>query len=100
METQDRPEAENAGAAAAEAWKPPRWVKALAAVGFSASFVINLLRGYWVTAAFFVATGLLFLLGARVDDWPKPRRYLFIIVYVAFAVATMVETFWRVRAFL
>ena len=110
METQDRPQAEtveaatveadSTGAESAEAWRPPRWLKVLGVVGFSGSFVIHLLRGRWVTAAFFVATGLLFLLGREVDRWPKPRRYLFIVVYVALGIAMLAEMLWQVRALL
>ena len=97
METQDRPQAETFGAEAAETWKPPRWLKVLALVAWSVSFVIHLLRGRWVTAAFFVATVFLFLRGRDIDRWPKPRRYLAIAVYAALAVAMLVELLWQLK---
>jgi hypothetical protein len=98
METQDSPDAQAAAAESAEAWKPPRWLKVLAAVVFSGMFVVNLLRGYWVAAVFLLATALLFLL--HVDAWPKPRRNLAVVVYVALAFAMMGEVLWRVRTLL
>ena len=98
MENQDRPQAEPAGALNAGVWKPPRWLKVLAAVNFSGLFVINLLRGYWVTAVFVIATVLFFLL--RVEAWPKPKRNLAIVVYVALALAMMFEIVWHVRTLL
>jgi hypothetical protein len=98
MENQDRREAQAAGALNAGVWKPPRWLKVLTAVVFSAMFVINLLRGYWVAAVFIIATALFFLL--RVEAWPKPRRNLAIVVYVALALAMMFEVLWRVRTLL
>jgi hypothetical protein len=53
-----------------------------------------------VAAAFFVATGLLFLVGNRIDGWPKPRRYLAISVYVALAVAMFAEIVREAKAVL
>ena len=81
-------------------WKTPRWLRVLAVAGFSVSFVVHLLRGRWVSALFFVATLLLFLLGKRIDDWPKRRRYLAIFIYVMLAVAMTVEIVWQVKALL
>jgi uncharacterized membrane protein YjjP (DUF1212 family) len=70
--------------------KTPRWLRVLGAVGFSLAFIIHLLQGRWVTAAFFVAVGFLFLKGREIDRWPKAARYLLIAVYAALAVGTFV----------
>jgi hypothetical protein len=77
---------------------PSRVLRVLAVVGFSLAFVINLLRGRWVTAAFFVAVGLLFLKGRAIDRWPKPARYLLIAVYAALAVGTFVTLILDLKA--
>jgi hypothetical protein len=54
--------------------------------------------GRWVSAAFHVATALLFGVRGGIDNWSKPARYLFIVVYVALAVGMFVELIFQAKA--
>ena len=62
----------------------------LGVASFVVLFVINLLRGRWVAAAFFLATALFFLKAKAVDDLPKPVGLILTILYAALAVAMFV----------
>ena len=81
VETHEGRAAENVGGGALS-----RAFKALALAGFALSFAFNLLRGRWLTAAFFLAVGVVFLKGREIDGWPKAARALVILVYAALAV--------------
>jgi hypothetical protein len=72
-------------------------MRLLAGVGFSVAFVFHLLRGRWVSAAFFLAVGFLFLKGDEIDRWPKAARYLLILVYAALAVGMLVNLIFDIK---
>ena len=70
----------------------------LLAVGsFFLLAALNLLRGEWLGAAFFLSGGLVFLERRRVDRWPKPARYLVTLALAALAVAMFVRLVMRAR---
>jgi purine-cytosine permease-like protein len=75
-------------------------LKAVIIAGFGIPCVVHLLFGRWMTASFFVFS-LFFSLRAReIDRWPKPKRYAFVVLYLAFAAAMLVEVYWQVRPLL
>ena len=78
--------------------KTSRLMRVLAGAGFSLAFVVNLLRGRWVTAAFFLAVGFLFLKGDEIDRWPKTARYLLILVYAALGVGMLLNLVFDIKA--
>ena len=85
MEIDERRAAENEGGGTAALAR-----RLLGVASFVALFVLNLLRGKWVAAAFFLATALLFLKGREADAWPKAVRYPLVILYAALAVVMFV----------
>jgi hypothetical protein len=70
---------------------PSRVMKVALVVGVVPALASQLLRGRWLTAAFFLAVGILFLKGRKIDGWPKPVRVVLIIVYAALAAAMFVQ---------
>ena len=76
---------------------PSRAHRAVWLAGFAVAFAVNLLRGRWLTAAFFLAVGFVFVKGREIDGWPKAGRYLFILVYAALAVWMLVELIQELR---
>ena len=59
----------------------------LAAVLFILTGGVNLLLGEWLSGAFFLAGGFVFLKGKEIDRWPKAARVLLVIALAALAVA-------------
>ena len=93
METRDGRRAEDGGG------KTARVLKVVGLAGVAVAFVSELLRGRWLGAAFFLATGLLFLKGREADDWPKAVRYPLVVLYAALAVAMFVQLIQESKAF-
>ena len=76
-----------------------RVLRAVWLVGFAVAFAVNLVRGRWLTAAFFVAVGFVTLKGRELDRWPKAALYLFILIYAALAVAMLVQLIQDLKGF-
>ena len=93
METQDRQ-----GDVGHEGGKPSPVLRWVGVVSFGVLFVVNALLGKWLPAAFFLATVPLFLLGRRIDNWPKAARVIAILVYAALAVAMFVQLIQELKA--
>ena len=91
METHEGRAAEGGGT-------PSRALRAMALAGFALLFGLHLLRGRWVTAAFFLAVAALFLKGREIDGWPKAARVLVVLVYAALAVGMFFQLIADLKA--
>jgi hypothetical protein len=60
---------------------------------------LNLLIGEWLSAAFFLAGGFVFLKGREIDRWPKAARVLVIVALALLAVAMFIRLIQRFKAF-
>ncbi|HWS90793.1 MAG TPA: hypothetical protein VN282_27735 [Pyrinomonadaceae bacterium] len=94
----------NAGPAdSAQAEPAKRHARGLMRAAVAVFLLMSVLQlgvfGRWVTALFHAATAFLFLARGGIDNWRKPARYLFIVLYVALAVATFVEIGLQAKLF-
>jgi hypothetical protein len=76
--------------------RSPKMVR-VAVVLFLLSSVFQLAFGRWVSALLQAATVCLFTAKGGIESWPKPARYLFIIIYAALAVATVFEVLYQTK---
>jgi hypothetical protein len=75
-----------------------RAVVYVTAGAFFLAGAVNLLLREWLIGAAFLTGGLIFLSGERINRLPKAARYLITVLYVALAVAMLVESVIRLRA--
>ena len=92
MQTQDEQGVENGGGGGRS-----RKIVRAAVVLFLLSSVFQLAFGRWVSALLQAATVCLFTAKGGIESWPKRARYLFIILYVALAVATVFEVLYQTK---
>lgn len=91
-QTRDEQGGENGGGES----RSPKIVRA-AVVLFLLSSVFQLAFGRWVSALLQAATVCLFTAKGGIEGWPKPARYLFIILYAALAAAAVFEALYQTK---
>jgi hypothetical protein len=74
-----------------EGQAPWRALKLATLVGFPTLLVTNLLLGDWLGAAYIFAAGFVFVVGRRIDRWPRPARYLVVLLLAALSAAMFVR---------
>jgi hypothetical protein len=75
-----------------------RGIVLLTAICLFAVGGFDLLLGEWLSAAFFVAGGFVFLKGREIERWPKAARYLITFALAALAVAMFVKLILQLKA--
>jgi Na+/phosphate symporter len=58
---------------------------------------VDLLRGEWLSAAFFLAGGFVFFRGKELERWPKAARVIIIIAFAALSVAMLISLIQKAK---